>query len=266
MSCSSGGDGRRLPLVGAGSLKVKVHISDTHSINGVFTNVQYVPELTANLLSVAALTKRGLIVTFKKDKCIIRNSKRRVIGVATRVYDKLYQLAVTHSDNGYSALTVTHMESADGLTLWHNRMGHCSMASVRQLFTHQMVQNAEELGKGLPLNVTVADDHISHHCEACHLGKAHRLPFTSTGATHSTAPLQLIHVDVWGPYRTPTAGGGRYYLVIVDDYTRFIWLRLMKNKGESTEYIKEYKQWAETFHSHKGHRVKEIRMDQGKEF
>lgn len=259
------GDGRRVSLMGAGSLKVRVPISDTRSVDGIFTNVQYVPDLTANLLSVAAMTECGLVVTFEKQKCTIKNKQQQIIGVATRVSNKLYELVVTHSDSP-AALAVTQMEWADTLKLWHERLGHCNMASVRQLFTHRMVEDAEGIGKNLPLNLTVADDHNDGHCSACHLGKAHRLPFATTATTRSAAPLQLVHVDVWGPYRTPTAGGARYYLVVVDDYSRFVWLRLMKGKGEATQYIKEYKEWAETLHSHNGHRLKQVRMDQGKEF
>lgn len=260
------GDGRRVSLMGAGSLKVSVPISNTRSVGGMFINVQYVPDLTANLLSVAAMTECGLIVTFEKEKCTIRNRQQQIVGIATRVSNKLYELIVTHSNSPATALAVTQMESADTLKLWHERLGHCNMASVRQLFTHRMVEDAEGLGENLPLNLTVADDHTDGHCTACHLGKAHRLPFATAVTTRSTAPLQLVHIDVWGPYRTPTAGGARYYLVVVDDYSRFVWLRLMKGKGEATKYIKEFKEWAETVHSDNGLRLKEVRMDQGKEF
>ena len=45
--------------------------------------------------------------------------------------------------------------------------------------------------------------------------------------------FDLLHLDVWGPYKSPTHVGYRYFLTIVDDYSRMTWLFLMKFKSDS---------------------------------
>jgi len=56
-------------------------------------------------------------------------------------------------------------------------------------------------------------------CHICPRAKQHRLPFPSSSIS-STKPFDLIHVDTWGPYPTKTVNGQRYFLTLVDDYTR----------------------------------------------
>ena len=57
-------------------------------------------------------------------------------------------------------------------------------------------------------------------CESCQLGKHHRSSYSSRDDIPSSPPFDLLHCDVWGPSRTPSISGHRYYIVFVDDYTR----------------------------------------------
>jgi len=50
----------------------------------------------------------------------------------------------------------------------------------------------------------------------------------------------LIYCDLWGPYRTPTHSGARYFLTIVDDYSRGVWLYLMSEKSEASNHLKNF--------------------------
>ena len=60
-------------------------------------------------------------------------------------------------------------------------------------------------------------------CDACQLGKQTRNPFKSKYIISTSRPLKLLHIDLFGPTRTTSLGGKKYGLVIVDDYSRFIW-------------------------------------------
>ena len=44
-------------------------------------------------------------------------------------------------------------------------------------------------------------------------------------------PLELVHTDVWGP-ALPSSGGYKYYVSLVDDYSRFCWIYLLKHKSD----------------------------------
>ena len=89
------GDGHRLTTLGQGSIRVAVPLSQTKFAPGIFSNVQYVPDLAVNLLSVPAMTESGLDFHFKGNECIIRNQQDVVIGRARKVANKLHLLTVS---------------------------------------------------------------------------------------------------------------------------------------------------------------------------
>ena len=53
-------------------------------------------------------------------------------------------------------------------------------------------------------------------------------------------PFELIHVDTWGSYHTKTYTGHRFFLAIVDDFTRSTWTHLMVTKDEALTLIKRF--------------------------
>ena len=68
-------------------------------------------------------------------------------------------------------------------------------------------------------------------CDACSLAKSHKLPF-SQSTYKSTRPLALIHSDVWGLAPITSHFGYSYYVIFVDDYSKYTWLFPMKNKSD----------------------------------
>lgn len=66
-----------------------------------------------------------------------------------------------------------------------------------------------------------------------------RLPLPKS-SIHSTSPFQLIHLDLWGPYHTQTYNGFKYFLTIVDDFTRATWTHLFHTKGNAFTLIQSF--------------------------
>ena len=56
--------------------------------------------------------------------------------------------------------------------------------------------------------------------ESCVAGKSHHKPFSAVEKIHSTQKPQLMHSDVWGPMKTESIGGVKYFLTFIDDYSR----------------------------------------------
>ena len=84
---------------------------------------------------------------------------------------------------------------------------------------------------------------IHNNYSICLKAKQTRLPFPlSTIKCHS--PFNLLHCDIWGPHKIPTHFGKRFFLTIVDDYTRCTWLFLMNHKSETQHLL-------ESLHLHK---------------
>jgi hypothetical protein len=67
----------------------------------------------------------------------------------------------------------------------------------------------------------------------------------------ATKPLEIVHSDVCGPMRTTSLGGARYFVTYIDDFSKKVWVYLLKSKGECLEKFKEFKALVETQSDHK---------------
>lgn len=81
-------------------------------------------------------------------------------------------------------------------------------------------------------------------CTICPLGKAHRLPFP-TSARRSTVALQLLHLDVWGPALVKSQSNFSYFLTVVDDYSRYMWIFPLYHKFDVLETFSSFKKLIE---------------------
>jgi len=81
----------------------------------------------------------------------------------------------------------------------------------------------------LPLHIDSKVIQQVFPCEICPKAKQQRLPF-QLSTISSTFPFELVHVDTWGPYHTKIHAGHRFFLTIVDDFTRTTWTHLMVTK------------------------------------
>lgn len=84
----------------------------------------------------------------------------------------------------------------------------------------------------------------SSFCTSCCLGKIHNLPFPSSENDCKT-PLQIVHTDLWGPASTPSIYGYRYYIHFIDDYSKFTWIYMLRNKSEAFQTFCNFKSQVE---------------------
>lgn len=116
----------------------------------------------------------------------------------------------------FHALTMTVGVKASTST-WHFHLGHPSAATLRHVLT----------SFSLPISDSYNKQSI---CKFCQLGKSKQLPF-SDSSCESIAPLDLIHSDVWSS-SISSLSGCRYYVIFIDDFTRFCWLFPISNKSD----------------------------------
>lgn len=125
--------------------------------------------------------------------------------------------------------------------VWHFRLGHIPFSRM----------------KGIPVFSPCLSSKQSFPCSVFPLARQTRLPFPNS-TIHSTAPFQLIHIDTWGPYHSSTSHGDKYFLTIVDDYSRATWTHLMGAKSNAFDLLKAFIAMVDThFHTH----VQTIRSD-----
>ena len=79
----------------------------------------------------------------------------------------------------------------------------------------------------------------SYHCSTCHIAKQNRLPFPNSNK-FSEHCFDLIHADIWGPFRHLTHDGFSYFLTLVDDKSRFTWIYMLKNKSDCIIIIPQF--------------------------
>lgn len=106
---------------------------------------------------------------------------------------------------------------ADGdMSLWHKRLCHVGKKGLTHLIKSKAIRGA-----------TVTDYET---CEQCILAKSKKSPYQKSKFT-STAPLQYAHSDLWGRARNESLGGGKYFISIMDDFSRKLWIYILKNKS-----------------------------------
>ena len=68
-------------------------------------------------------------------------------------------------------------------------------------------------------------------CTSCYFGKQTKLPFNNSDS-FSSARFDIIHYDIWGPTSVSTEGGSRYFVIFVDDFSRYTWIYLLRHWSE----------------------------------
>lgn len=99
-------------------------------------------------------------------------------------------------------------------------------------------------------------------CDSYVRAKHTRLSFPNS-YIKTIACFELIHCDIWGSYRTPSLTGAHYFLTVVDDYSRAVWVFFLKNKHEASQQLINLCNMIKTQF---GKDVKKIRSDNGGEF
>ena len=79
-------------------------------------------------------------------------------------------------------------------------------------------------------------------CEACVSRKSHSQPFPLSTA-HASAPLELIHTDLWGPSHEPSKDGFKYHIHLIDDFSRYTWIYPLKTKDQPFGFFFNLKLW-----------------------
>jgi Integrase core domain len=228
-------------------------------------NVLYVPDLHTNILSTERLRKDNMIGYNSFDNSIFDGEDGRVIIEA----DSSSGLPLLNTSNPStteqlnSAFVYYHEARTKpiSLDLAHRRLGHISEAQVRRL--------AYEAAEGLKL---LPNSGREGKCEHCVAGQIRKIPIDRDQLTNvrSSRPLEMIHMDLLDAGFLALGTGYRYLWVIVDDYSRHVWVTGLKSK-DIRESWKVWRAMTKTQYSDilddtRIDTIKIIRADNGGEF
>lgn len=211
-------------------------------------NVQYVPDIVANLLSVGQIVKNDNVVVFHKNGCEVYDSSRKVIATGS-VMNNMFKLDKARSSNSLiekeqaCVNIATRTKSMNNAILLHRRLGHASFSN--DIFLKTFGQKVKDL-----------------KCVTCIKGKQTRLPFPHS-VNRATRILELIHSDVCGPMSVNSIGGKKYFVTFIDDFSRKCFVYVISQKNQVFRCFKDFKLLVEGQMELK---IKTLRTDNGGEY
>ena len=236
------GDESLVRYEGKGSILLNYLDGEDIRIEGVL----YVPSMRVNILSLGKLDEDGFISTLGGGILSIFDKEGKEFAKVQKTKGSMYLLNL----NVAESCQISREEDQEGW-LWHHCLCHQNFCAMNEL-------RRGELVRGLP-NISFSD----RVCRNCVAGKHSPRKFPSSSAYRATRRLELIHGDICGPIKPSTIEGRRYFLLLVDDFTRIMWVFFLKEKSEAFQHFKIVKNQAE---SESGEKLKCFRMDRGEEF
>lgn len=106
-------------------------------------------------------------------------------------------------------------------------------------------------------------DHPTQLCDSCMIVKQTRLLFPNRAVYRVDQPLQPMHTDLCGPIMPQTSAGNQYFMFLVDDFSRMMWIHVIKSKSDAFAVFKKFRALVENKSEHK---LKALRTNQGGEF
>ena len=206
-----------------------------------------------NLLSVSQLTKDlHCFSSFYPDFFLFQDLYTGKVKGIGKVKDGLYILSTkspsltinSSLQNVSSCLSVNSSDVKS--SVWHQRLGHAPIPVLRQIST---------------IKHTLDKDQICN-CPICPISKQTRFSFP-VHHTVTIQPFQLVHMDVWGPYKHDTYNGNKYFLTLVDDFSRMTWVFLLKYKSDCLLHLKVF---VNLIQNQFNTTIKIMRSDNGLEF
>lgn len=236
------GDGSKVDIKGKGSIVFKCKTGEEK----VFRQVYYIPSLCNNILSLGQLSEEGNRVIMHGEFLWVYDIDDKLLLKVKRSYNRLYKfLAETPSE---SCLLSKLDEEA---WLWHKRLGHVNFQALNLMTRNSMAE-------GLPRII-----HPKELCSGCMMSKQNRKSFPMQSSFRAKKPLELVHGDLCGPISPETPSGNKYFFLLVDDFSRAMWVFLLKSKDEAFDAFKRFRALVE---KNSETTVKAFRTDRGGEF
>ncbi|CAI5951353.1 unnamed protein product [Closterium sp. NIES-65] len=212
----------------------------------------YLPSFSTNLVSGADLQDVGVHqftpASQRVTHCTEARTGRHLATFSRRPGSSLYTLTVESppvpasgqvaaSGQVLAAASRSGPESAPcscrllshETLLWHHRLGHPSLPRLRSMASRVLVS-------GLPQSLPPLPSGPGPSCVPCVEGRLRAAPHSSQFPP-TEAPLQTLHMDVWGPAPVRGQGHERYFLLVVDDYSRYTTVLPLLSKGAVAEVL-----------------------------
>ncbi|CAI5958076.1 unnamed protein product [Closterium sp. NIES-65] len=204
----------------------------------------HLPSFSTNLVAGCALRDGGVnqfIPAYERvTHCTCARTGRHLATFTRQPGSDLYTLKTASpqvaasasafaSASGQLSAPCSCRSLAHETVLWHHRIGHPSVQRLRAMHSRYLVS-------GLPRVLPPLPPSPAPPCLHCVEGRQRAAPHSSSFPS-TTAPLQTLHMDVWGPARVRGQSQERYFLIVVDDYSRYTTVFPLRTEGEVPDVL-----------------------------
>ena len=165
--------------------------------------------------------------------------------IGVRTANNYYGITPSISNKCFSA-------KINQVDLWHQRLGHASHKQLEKISMCDAVIGLPQFEK---IEKCI--------CGPCQMGKQVKSKHPFVTKVQTSRPLEFLHINLMGPARVRSLGGKKYILVVVDDFTRYTWVMLLRDKAEAPEKVIHL---CKKLQVEKGAVIDKIRSDHGREF
>nr|GEX28931.1 hypothetical protein [Tanacetum cinerariifolium] len=202
-------------IMGYGDYKIR---------NATILRVYFVEGLGHNLFSVGQFCDSDLEVAFCQHTYFIHNLDG--VDLLTGSQGKnLYTLSLGDMMASLPICLLSKVSNTKSW-LWHRRLSHLNFGAINHLARQGLV-------RGLP-KLKFEKDYL---CYACAMGKSKKKSHKPKSEDTNQEKLYLLHIDLCGPMHVESVNGKKYILFIVDDYSRFMWVKCLRSKDEAPNFI-----------------------------
>ncbi|GJZ66893.1 putative ribonuclease H-like domain-containing protein [Tanacetum coccineum] len=217
-----------------------------------FEDVFFVKELKFNLFSVSQMCDKKNSVLFTETECLVLSPDFKLLDesqVLLRVprQSNMYSFDLKNVVPSGDLTCLFAKATIDESKLWHRRLGHVNFKTMNKLVKGNLV-------RGLPSKIFDND----HTCVACQKGKQHKASCKAKLMSSISQPLQMLHMDLFGPTSVRSINHKTYCLVVTDDFSRFSWVFFLASKDETSGILKRF---ITEIENQLNHKVKVIRCD-----
>ncbi|GJT20622.1 putative ribonuclease H-like domain-containing protein [Tanacetum coccineum] len=210
-----------------------------------------------NLFSVSQICDKKNKVLFTDSECLVLSPEFKLPDanqVLLRIprQNNMYSFNLENIVPSGGLACLIAKATIDESNKWHRRLGHVNFKNLNKLVKGNLV-------RGLPSKIFQND----HTCVACQKGKQHKASCKAKSVSSISQPLQLLHMDLFGPTSVRSLNHKTYCLVITDDFSRFSWVFFLRTKDETSGILKDFIRQIQNLLNQK---VKTIRCDNGIEF
>lgn len=203
-------NGQKVSAKGQGTIKLLVG-NKQNDVELILSDVLFVPDLNANLLSVEKITNKGISVIFSGKNCYLRKGK-------------IQHLIAVHDEGIYKLLNVSFVQKCNFVM---NKISYCIHAWHRRL-AHRNINDLRRIK-----NLKITPCNCSDICEACVQGKMSRLPFPKA-AEKKTKILECVSSDI-GELPVKSLSGSKYFITFIDLYSGYTEVNFLKLKSEAVD-------------------------------